>query len=245
MDNNSSIWCKRRCTKGRKDKFFENLQKEIDEGKETVIIMGDLNGRVGNNNEGKEERMEKEGEEKMNNNGDRIMDLYIQKYTREEPSKTHTDTEETESTEDKQDTERTIIFKEKEIVEAIRKIKVGKAPELANQRLSVGKTLRLRDSSSERQRYIYYLVIKPRSYQKPSYCSLWNSLCDLRDHLLENATLKLAVPKLGCGLDGLEDSLTLTNREKNPNGPSTVTSLKHRNVPADFLNPNCFGTKQS
>ncbi|GLV37978.1 hypothetical protein CBL_12296 [Carabus blaptoides fortunei] len=30
--------------KEEKDKFFENLQKEIDEGKETVIIMGDLNG---------------------------------------------------------------------------------------------------------------------------------------------------------------------------------------------------------
>src|SRR6185436_21137174 len=44
---------------------------------------------------------------------------------------------------------------------------------------------------------------KPRSYQKPSYRSLWESLCDLRDHMLQNDILKLAVPKLGCGLDGL------------------------------------------
>ncbi|GLV46103.1 uncharacterized protein CBL_10763 [Carabus blaptoides fortunei] len=311
MDNNSSIWCRRRCTKGGKDKFFENLQKEIDEGKETVIIMGDLNGKVRNNNEGKEEHMGKEGEEKKNNNGDRIMDLY---------------TEETESTENKQDTEGAIIFKEKEIVEAIRKIKVekhqvltriiekrirdkleetfedsqggfgrgrstqdlrsmmrqisekllnkdrevhvcfmdlekafdhyslghrvaeglkmsrgiasvfktkfGRLQELANQRPSVGKTLRLRDSSTSAVHLLsgYKTTLVPEAGILQS---------------LELAKSSSALPALKFS----SAALTLMNREKNPNGPSTVTSLRHRNVPraipADFVIPNCFGTKQS
>jgi hypothetical protein len=88
-------------------------------------------------------------------------------------------------------------------IASVFRTKYGRLQELANQGPSVGKTLRLRDNNTEHQRYIYYLVTKPRSYQKPSYRNLWNSLCDLKDHLLENDILKLAIPKLGCALDGL------------------------------------------
>jgi len=40
--------------------------------------MGDLNGRVGNKNRGKEEYMGKEGEETLNNNGERIIEVCIE-----------------------------------------------------------------------------------------------------------------------------------------------------------------------
>lgn len=89
-------------------------------------------------------------------------------------------------------------------IASVFKAKFGRQQELANQRPSVGKTLQLRDNDVEHQRYIYYLVTKPRSYQKPFYRNLWDSMCDLRNHLLENDIMKLAVPKLGCGLDGLD-----------------------------------------
>ena len=89
-------------------------------------------------------------------------------------------------------------------IASVFKRKFGRVQELADQSPSVGKALRLEDDNAEHKPYIYYLVTKQYSYQKPSYRNLWDSLCDLRDHLLKNDIMKLAVPKLGCGLDGLD-----------------------------------------
>lgn len=64
--------------KEEKDKFFDELQKQIDEGEENVMIIGDLNGRVGNKNSGIEKYMGKEGEETLNKNGKRIIEICIE-----------------------------------------------------------------------------------------------------------------------------------------------------------------------
>lgn len=64
--------------KEEKDKFFEEVQKAIDDGGESILVMGDLNGRVGKQNEGIEEYLGKEGETTKNNNGDRIIEISIE-----------------------------------------------------------------------------------------------------------------------------------------------------------------------
>lgn len=53
-------------------------------------------------------------------------------------------------------------------------------------------------------RPVYNLVTKERYYHKPTYTSLEQSLWDLRrQHFQKSETLKLAMPKIGCGLDNL------------------------------------------
>ena len=57
--------------KDEKDKFFDELQKQIDNGEENIILMGNSNGRVGNKNSRMEEFVGPKGEETLNNNGER------------------------------------------------------------------------------------------------------------------------------------------------------------------------------
>jgi O-acetyl-ADP-ribose deacetylase (regulator of RNase III) len=47
------------------------------------------------------------------------------------------------------------------------------------------------------------LVTKERYYQKPSYVSLTVALFRLRDFCIKNDIKKIAMPKIGCGLDRL------------------------------------------
>lgn len=61
--------------KEEKDQFWEILQKEIDSQRNNIIIMGDLNGRVGNNNKGIERYLGRYGERTKNSNGERILEL--------------------------------------------------------------------------------------------------------------------------------------------------------------------------
>lgn len=57
------------------------------------------------------------------------------------------------------------------------------------------------------KRYIYYLVTKQLSNDKPTYGHFWASLQNMRDHIRDNNVKKLAIPKIGCGLDRLEWSI--------------------------------------
>ncbi|KAB7504862.1 UNVERIFIED_CONTAM: hypothetical protein RMT77_001640 [Armadillidium vulgare] len=52
-------------------------------------------------------------------------------------------------------------------------------------------------------RFIYYLITKERYWHKPTYVTLRSSLQALKSHALENNIINLAMPKIGCGLDGL------------------------------------------
>ncbi|XP_023303271.2 ADP-ribose glycohydrolase OARD1 isoform X1 [Lucilia cuprina] len=56
----------------------------------------------------------------------------------------------------------------------------------------------------DNERYIYYLVTKDQSWDKPTYDSLRASLCAMREHMRSNNVHKLAIPRIGCGIDGLE-----------------------------------------
>ncbi|KAH8295780.1 hypothetical protein KR018_008763, partial [Drosophila ironensis] len=76
----------------------------------------------------------------------------------------------------------------------------GKVDELRAQKASSGEVAVLKDED----RYIYYLVTKPQSWGKPTYESLQASLEQMREHMRQNNINKLAIPKIGCGIDGLE-----------------------------------------
>ncbi|XP_018787976.1 PREDICTED: O-acetyl-ADP-ribose deacetylase 1-like isoform X2 [Bactrocera latifrons] len=56
----------------------------------------------------------------------------------------------------------------------------------------------------DKERYIYYLVTKPQSWGSPTYDSLRASLVAMREHMRKNKVHKLAIPRIGCGIDGLE-----------------------------------------
>ncbi|GLV23381.1 hypothetical protein CBL_21451, partial [Carabus blaptoides fortunei] len=74
MENDNCIWRKPRHKK-RREGYILRKSSEVDEGVENVIIMGDLNGRMGNRNEGIEDIMGQEGEDVRNDNGERIIDI--------------------------------------------------------------------------------------------------------------------------------------------------------------------------
>lgn len=62
-----------------KDKFFKELQEILDTTKnKIIIILGDLNGRVGNNNRGIESSFGKYGEHTKNHNGERIIEFCLE-----------------------------------------------------------------------------------------------------------------------------------------------------------------------
>lgn len=52
-------------------------------------------------------------------------------------------------------------------------------------------------------RVIFNLVTKDRYYDKPTYTTLFNALYDLRTIAIRTGYFKLAIPKLGSGLDQL------------------------------------------
>ncbi|KAM8709599.1 hypothetical protein ACLKA7_016413 [Drosophila subpalustris] len=53
------------------------------------------------------------------------------------------------------------------------------------------------------ERYIYYLITKQSSWGKPTYQLLHSSLSAMQQHMAKHKVQKLALPRIGCGLDGL------------------------------------------
>lgn len=51
---------------------------------------------------------------------------------------------------------------------------------------------------------VYNLVTKNRSYEKPTYENLTRSLYILRGMVAAEGVRKLAIPQIGCGIDGLD-----------------------------------------
>lgn len=54
------------------------------------------------------------------------------------------------------------------------------------------------------ERLVFYLVTKARAWDKPTYGDLADALADLADQCEEEGIAELAMPKIGCGLDGLK-----------------------------------------
>ncbi|VEN45004.1 unnamed protein product [Callosobruchus maculatus] len=76
----------------------------------------------------------------------------------------------------------------------------GQVDELKRQGGRVGQVLELRSD----QRRFYYLIPKEKYYQKPTYRTVWEALLDLREKLPTANVLKLAIPRLASGWDGLD-----------------------------------------
>lgn len=51
--------------------------------------------------------------------------------------------------------------------------------------------------------WIFYLVTKEKYFHKPTMSSLESSLRQMRDLCLTNNIQRLAMPRIGCGLDKL------------------------------------------
>jgi len=79
------------------------------------------------------------------------------------------------------------------------KRKFGGVPELMAQHKKPGEVAVLRRG----QRFIYNLVTKPKYYEKPTYDTLRRALAAVREHCCAHQVRHLAMPRLGCGLDGL------------------------------------------
>ncbi|KAH8327626.1 hypothetical protein KR074_004799 [Drosophila pseudoananassae] len=77
--------------------------------------------------------------------------------------------------------------------------KFGQLSSLQKQNVQPGGVAILQDQ----QRYVYYLVTKKTSWGKPTYELLYSSLLAMRQHMISHNVPKLAMPRIGCGLDGL------------------------------------------
>lgn len=51
---------------------------------------------------------------------------------------------------------------------------------------------------------VFNLVTKARCFHKPTYESLYTTLCEMHNQCLDLSISKLAMPMIGCGLDRLE-----------------------------------------
>ncbi|XP_029348323.1 ADP-ribose glycohydrolase OARD1-like [Acyrthosiphon pisum] len=83
------------------------------------------------------------------------------------------------------------------------KRKFGRVGELMDQRPNVGSVAYLQ----ENDRFIYYLITKELSNQKPTYNCITAAITKLRDLIVEHGVKKLAIPRIGCGLDKLDWSI--------------------------------------
>lgn len=55
----------------------------------------------------------------------------------------------------------------------------------------------------DKERFIYNLITKEKYFNKPTYQSMSSSLEAMKTHMEKNSVKKLAIPRIGCGLDGL------------------------------------------
>jgi len=78
--------------------------------------------------------------------------------------------------------------------------KFGSKLELRTRNIQVGESTCLKRGD----RFIYYLVTKKLSWGKPTYQTLESSLISMFQHLNENGVTTIGIPKIGCGLDGLD-----------------------------------------
>ncbi|KAF0767140.1 ADP-ribose glycohydrolase OARD1-like [Aphis craccivora] len=71
---------------------------------------------------------------------------------------------------------------------------------LMDQKQKVGSVAYLQENN----RFIYYLITKELSKHKPTYNSITAAITKLRDLIVEHGVKKLAIPRIGCGLDKLD-----------------------------------------
>jgi O-acetyl-ADP-ribose deacetylase (regulator of RNase III) len=79
------------------------------------------------------------------------------------------------------------------------KKKYGSVEKLRSQKVGIGRCAYL-----NKERYVFYLVTKARYFQKPTYQTLESALRHLRELCRRKWLTKLAMPRIGCGIDGLQ-----------------------------------------
>jgi hypothetical protein len=80
------------------------------------------------------------------------------------------------------------------------KIKYNNIETLRKQNQLIGGLAILEDKN----RFLYYLVTKTRYNDKPTLNNMFKSLIKMRNHMINNKMYKLALPRIGCGLDKLK-----------------------------------------
>ncbi|NXA06893.1 OARD1 deacetylase, partial [Sapayoa aenigma] len=80
------------------------------------------------------------------------------------------------------------------------KKKFGGVQELLDQQKKTGEVAVLQRDD----RYIYYLITKKKVSHKPTYENMRKSLEAMKTHCLHNGVTDISMPRIGCGLDGLE-----------------------------------------
>ena len=83
------------------------------------------------------------------------------------------------------------------------KNKFGGVEEIQQQEVDVGGVAVLERDG----RYVYYLVTKSKYWDRPTYKSLQDSLQAMKKHCIQAQVKRLAMPCIGCGLDGLDWTL--------------------------------------
>jgi len=86
----------------------------------------------------------------------------------------------------------------------------GHVDELMEQTPFVGGVVSLKTG----ERHIFYLITKERYWHKPTYEALESSLITLSKELKEKNIKSLSIPRIGCGLDGLNWKKVKTMIEK-------------------------------
>ncbi|KAJ6632824.1 ADP-ribose glycohydrolase OARD1 [Pseudolycoriella hygida] len=114
----------------------------------------------------------------------------------------------------------------------------GQIQTLRNQNAKAGGMAVLKDG----ERYIYYMVTKTAVYDKPTYQNMFSSLTTMRDHMKLNNVSKLAIPKIGCGLDGLNWSKVMDQLHECIRGVKVGYPLKlnivHKETVTAEFNPD-------
>ncbi|KAL8559309.1 hypothetical protein ACOMHN_060000 [Nucella lapillus] len=80
------------------------------------------------------------------------------------------------------------------------KARFGGQQELKRQGKVVGEVAVLK----REERFVYYLVTKRRFHDRPTYKTLRASLEAMKRHCNANHVVRLSVPQIGCGIDGLK-----------------------------------------
>lgn len=80
------------------------------------------------------------------------------------------------------------------------KRKFKRFEDLRSQEPEIGRSLCL----SGKKCHLFCSVANENSIGKLTSCTKWNSLISLGEQLLELGMIKIRMPKLGCGLDGLD-----------------------------------------
>jgi O-acetyl-ADP-ribose deacetylase (regulator of RNase III) len=79
------------------------------------------------------------------------------------------------------------------------KSRFGHVRELVDQKRGVGEVAHIKHEG----RIVFYLITKDRYWRKPTYATLTASLIELRRLCATLAVTEIAIPRIGCGLDGL------------------------------------------